>query len=271
MPGSVRGGKALATFSDYDGPMRQAASVSNKAGIVIALAALLAACGERAAAPDDLAQLDRDLAAAAIGAVPDPAIVAALEEPIMVDPALVGQANADAVRPPPRPYSAAVPLDALAGKPVPVGPTRPAPAATGDCPDCRAARGALTLGELALRQRDAAIRGCADRIGYSATWSTRLPAALPLYPDARVSEAAGADAAGCALRLVSFATAAAARPVIDWYHARATDAGYSATHRADAAMHVLDGTRRDGAAYRLYLTPRPGGGTRVDLIVNRGG
>ena len=99
----------------------------------------------------------------------------------------------------------------------------------------------------------------------------RLPADLPLYPDARVTEAAGTQASGCALRAVSFASSASLQTVLDWYYTRVTSAGYSAEHQADGGEHVLGGTRdRDNGAFALFLTSRKDGGTDVDLVANNG-
>ncbi|MEO5866827.1 MAG: hypothetical protein ABIS14_01010, partial [Sphingomonas sp.] len=120
------------------------------------------------------------------------------------------------------------------------------------------------------RQRDGATRGCAGALHYSASWANRLPADLPLYPDARISEAAGADGR-CALRAVSFVTTASLQQVIDWYYTRATKAGYSADQQSDGGEHVLGGTRnRDGGAFALFVTARRDGGSEVDLIANKG-
>ena len=201
------------------------------------------------------------------GADRDPALEAALRDQIMVDPKLVQQANADALRPPLQPESLALPPEDVADaahKPV-AGQLRPAPAASPDCPQCAAARRALTLGALAASQGTSA--DCVQRTAYSADWANRLPADVPLYPDARVLEAAGADGQGCALRVVSFISAAPLQRLLDWYYTRTADAGYRAGHGTEAEEHVLAGTRRS-AAFMLRLRPRPGGGTNVDLMVD---
>lgn len=233
------------------------------------LAALgLAACGEPSSTERDLESLDRELAEAPSNAR-DPALTAALADQILVDPALTQGSNADAIRPPNRPDPGATPPALIAAIPDRVDPAtlRRAPAPSGDCPDCRAATGALTLGALAgTRPRTAS---CAANVEYSAAWANRLPADLPLYPDARVIEAAGANSGGCALRVVNFATAAPTAKVIDWYHTRARAARYSAEHRMEGPQHVLAGVRGD-AAYIVYASPRVGGGTDVDLVVNAG-
>ncbi len=249
------------------------------AGFVLGLAVMLAltGCGPRTDGDRNLDSLDNELVDGNSAAARDPALMSALQDQIMVDPALAGQANQDALRPPAQPYSGAVPADDIAGRSV----TRdaatserlkstPAPR-TGDCPQCTAARESLTLGALAARQNDRRTSGCASNMRYSTRWADRLPADLPLYPDARVSEAAGSESGACALRAVSFSSAAALQTVIDWYYTRATTAGYSAEHQADGAEHVLGGTRdSDDGAYAIFLTARADGGTDVDLVANNG-
>lgn len=225
----------------------------------------LAGCGQPPAAQQDLDSLDRELAAATAGNGRDPALTAALRDQIMVDPALTQSANTNVVRPPNRPDPLSAPPEPVAARPdgVTAADLRPTPAAKGDCTACRKAEGALTLGELARRQSPS-VAGCAQRVTYSAGWANRLPADVPLYPDARVREAAGNDA--CGLRVVSFASSAPAGRILDWYHARVTRAGYSAEHQAAGAQHVLGGTRGD-AAYVVYVSPDSAGGSQVDLLV----
>lgn len=238
------------------------------AALPLAPALLLAGCGKQPAAEQDLASLDAELTNGG-GNSRDPALTAALADQIMVDPALAQSSNDNVVRPPTRPDAGAVAADTPRADPTRGESLKTAPAAAGDCPECKAAKGALTLGALAERQADAGTAQCAAAVTYSAGWANRLPADLPLYPDARLSEAAGADRNGCALRVVSYATGAAADRVVDWYYTKVTSVGYSAEHKADGGEHVLGGTRGD-AAYVVYATPRVGGGTDVDLVSNAG-
>ncbi|KIU28444.1 hypothetical protein SR41_07875 [Sphingomonas melonis] len=267
--GKMRGRSAKRTLTKpADGDLTADApwSAAMHANRLLAAAALLlAGCAKPAATQQDLDSLDKELTAGAAGNERDPALTAALRDQIMVDPALTRTANTDAVRPPSRPDPLSIPADPTAGRPdgVTAADLKPTPPAKGDCPSCKAAAGALTLAELAARQRPADA-GCAQRVSYSATWAARLPAAVPLYPDARVQEAAGNDA--CGLRVVSFASSAPAARILDWYNARVTRAGYSAEHQAQGDEHVLGGTRGD-AAYVVHVTPGPGGGSRVDLLV----
>ena len=228
----------------------------------------LIACNKPAVDQQDLASLDAELTN---GNADDPALRAALADQIMVDPALTQSSNDDVIRPPTRPASGAIPPDMTIRRGDPVDPRtlKRAPAPSTDCPDCKAADGALTLGALAERQRTPNAATCARAIGYGAGWANRLPADLPLYPDARLSEAAGADQQGCRLRVVSFSSGAATQRLLDYYYTKASTAGYSAGHSTDGRQHVLGGVRGEDA-YVVYVTPRADGGSDVDLVSNAG-
>jgi hypothetical protein len=247
-------------------------------GVALLLPIALAACGPRQN-ERNVDTLDNELIDGNAPAnTRDPALMSALQDQIMVDPTLAAQANQDAVRPPSQPYSGAVPADGIAaGGPAAAAVSgagtsetlKPTPAAKGDCPGCNSARESLTLGALAARQKGGG--ACAANLRYSSRWAQRLPADLPLYPDARVSEAAGNDDGGCSMRAVSFASSAPLQKVLDYYYTRATKAGYSAEHQADGGEHVLGGTRaRDDGAFAVFLTSRGDGGTDVDIVANKG-
>jgi hypothetical protein len=249
---------------------------------MLVLPLALVACGKRDETRN-LDTLDNELVDAGAGApnTSDPAMTSALHDQIMVDPTLAQHANADSVRPPAEPYSGGVPPVGIAQPPGGAAGTagtatsqtiKPAPAPSSkNCPNCQAARDSLTLGALASRQKDKRTSSCAGAMRYSASWADSLPADVPLYPGARVVEAAGANTAACHLRAVSFSTNASLKTVIDWYYTRVTNAGFSAEHQSDGAQHTLGGTRdRDGGAYVLFLTGRRDGGTDVDLVANNG-
>jgi hypothetical protein len=235
--------------------------------ILIVLPLALAACSGGS---------DEDAALANGANGMDPALATALQDQIMVDPALGQQANGDAVRPPGQPYSGGVPGDGVAANTDAVkhGELMRAPAPTpaeASCTECKASDDSLTLGGLASRQKDGRTAGCASAIQYGAGWAQRLPADLPLYPQARVSEAAGTDGGKCQLRVVSFSSPQPLQVMIDWYYTKAVRAGYTAEHQLDGQQHILGGTReRDGGAYVIYLTTRPDGGTDIDLVANNG-
>ncbi len=246
--------------------------------LALILPLALAACGSDKPADQNLDSLDAELTNTTAANQPgkDPALMSALQSQIMVDPALTQQANADAARPADQPYSAQVPAEdtaapAAGAKPASTGPTMKAPAPKADCPQCAVAKQAVTLGGLAARQKAPRTAQCVGGMRYSASWATRLPADVPLYPRARLVEAAGNAAGGCALRAATFTTDADVQTVLDWYYTKTKTAGYDSEHQADGAEHVLGGNReRDQAAYILFATARDGGGTQVDLIVNNG-
>lgn len=246
--------------------------------LCVALPLALVACAGKPAADNNLDSLDAELAGNTANSS-DPAMRSALQDQIMVDPALAGQSNADAVRPPQRPYSGATPPDSVAGgrdDGTVAGSSsssggKPAPTPSGNCPQCNVRDDSVTLGALAQRQRDRRTAECAGRLHYSTAWAQRLPRDIPLYGDARVDEAAGASDNGCALRVVSFSTGASVQSVVDWYYGRVTSAGYSAEHQARGGQHVLGGTRdKDGGAYVIYLRKRNDGRTDVDIVANNG-
>jgi hypothetical protein len=218
--------------------------------------AALAACGD-ATPRRTLDTLDAELRDSnATGNMHDPAMRAAL---------------------PARPKSEALTADGVAasGKSVSRAATseklKSTPAATGECPGCKVARESLTLGALASRQKTPGTGACAAKMQYSMRWAALIPGDLPLYPDARVTEAAGNNDGGCKIRAVSFASSAPLQNVLDYYYTRASNAGYSAEHQVHGAEHVLGGTRaRDDAALAVFLTSRADGGTNVDIVANNG-
>lgn len=226
----------------------------------------LAACGKG----------DKDASLAALDAqltnnMTDPAVKDALNDPITVDPQLVGQSNRNAVRSTPRPANGALPLlTEDAGKAAAEATRRAggklltAPAATtGAAIDSTA-----TLGAVA---RAGGSAGCAKKLAYGMEWAQRLPEAFGLYPGAQLTEAAGAERDGCTLRAASFVTAAPKQGVLDYYYTMARRAGYDGEHKVMGGDHVLGGNRAsDGAAYFIVLTDAPGGKTGVDIIADKG-
>lgn len=205
----------------------------------------------------------------------DPALASALQQQIMVDPSLSQQAQGDSVRPPNQPAAGGVPADGVAASgEIKDGDLMHTPAPTvadKSCKSCAAAREATTLGGLAARSPDAKTAGCAANLQYAAGWANRLPGDLPLYPQARVSEAAGTEGGQCALRVVSFSSPQPMQTMLDWYYTKAVRGGYTAEHQVDGDEHILGGTRdRDGGAYVLFMTARTDGGTDIDLVANNG-
>ncbi|MDF0545972.1 hypothetical protein PX699_26795 [Sphingobium sp. H39-3-25] len=239
--------------------------------IAVVLAALplsLAGCG-RGDDANNLAALDAQLT----NGVSDPALTGALEDQIVVDPQLTQQANPNAVRPADKPVDGAVPVLKGDAKAAAAAATRMAGGTLMHAPAAGPSRddaAPLTLGALAHRQK-AGKGGCAAKIDYGMQWAERLPQDFPLYPMARLTEAAGADGAGCRIRAVSFVTDVPMQAVIDFYYTRARRAGYDASHEVLDGQHMLGGVRRaNDGAYVISFSAAPGGGTAVDLIANQG-
>ena len=139
----------------------------------------------------------------------------------MVDPNLTSQSNEDSIRPPAQPFQAPVPLD----------PNAPDASGSGQ-----------TLGSLAEQQAKIAkdkFNGCQLDVQYSMDYANRLPGDLPLYPKARVAEAAGSDTANCKLRAVTYASSAAPKAMIDYYLTVARRAGFSADNCSTNAIPSL--------------------------------
>lgn len=222
-----------------------------RASMIVTLSAalLLSACGDKASDKAELDKIDAKLGGKT-GA--DPALSAALEDQIMVDPALASQSNEDSIRPPAQPFQAPVPLDPNA---------------------IDGAGSGQTLGSLAEQQARLSkdkFNGCVLDVQYSMDFANRLPTDLPLYPRARVVEAAGSDAANCRLRAVTYSSTAAPKAMIDYYLTVARRAGFTASHSGEGNEDLVNGTRdRDGAAFYAIIQPA-GAGSSVDLVANNG-
>jgi hypothetical protein len=239
------------------------------AGLLIA-AAPLAGCRDNPDAKADLKPLDDGLTDA------DPAVKGALEDKIMVDPKLTGQANRNAAGPGNRPVDGGAPgvaagkaaTAAEAAAALKAGKLLQAPKALAfeeNCDgDCDAKR-PVTIGALARDQQKGA---CDAKLTYGNQWADRLPAAFKLYPRATLREAAGVAGGKCNIRVVNFQTAASIQGVLDYYHTMAIRAGYTSDHRVRGNEHMLGGTKGD-LAYVVMLR-RDGGMTDVDLVASGG-
>ncbi|HEY0413018.1 MAG TPA: hypothetical protein VGD66_07745 [Allosphingosinicella sp.] len=207
--------------------------------VPLAAALALGACQRGGGdAGNNLASLDNQL----VGNDVDPALTSALADQIAVDPSLANQSNRNAVRTPETPTQAQYPAPAP-GQPA----ARPAGAAAGDDESC----------------------SLDGPFAYDNGWANRLPAAFPVYPGGRVTEAAGYDKASCRMRVVTFTTPADWRQVADWYGAQAGRAGYSARQQVRGEDHVVAGTGQDGGSYYVIVTPKPAG-SEVALVVDKG-
>ncbi len=254
-------------------------SLAQSAAFAIALTAGLSACGTSTGNERELSELDEQLASKA----GDPAVEGALEEQILIDPKLAGSANGNAVRAPGAPANGAVPtntayegstvtpqdLDGLklmsAGAPKTVSEDEL-------CTDCQAAKEGMTLGAKAEVQTASRGKGTCDaKLSYGMDWANRMPVEFPVYPKARVAEAAGVDGGICDIRVVSFSSANSMQSIVDYYYTRAVKSGFTAEYVLRDGQHALGGTRNvDDGAYYITFTPRKDGGTDVDIVANNG-
>jgi hypothetical protein len=242
------------------------------------LSLTVAACGGAEDDKGNVAALDEKLA----GKGSDPAMNAALEDKILVDPALADSANSNMVKAPDQPLDGSVPPDTgyegatasaeeLNDAKLMRAPN-PRVVDAGDCRDCSANNGGQTLESLAAEQGVKRGKGtCAAKLQYGAAWAGRMPTEFPVYPKGRVKEAAGVEGGICDIRVVSFSTSASMQAVADYYYTRARRSGFTADYEIRNGEHVLGGTRdNDGGAYVVTLNPLPGGGTAVDIVANNG-
>ena len=243
---------------------------------IVGLSLGIASCG-RENREDDVAALDEKL----VGKGSDPAMNAALQDKILVDPDLAEGSNANMVRSAGRPLDGKTPPDGgyegatasieeLDGAKILRAP-KPKVVSTADCQDCGAS-GGETLEARAAAQGVKRGKGtCEAKLQYGAGWANRMPPEFPVYPKGRVKEAAGVDGGICDIRVVSFTTGAARQSVVDYYYTRAKRSGFTADYEIRNGEHVLGGIRdNDGGAYVITLTALKSGGTAVDIVANNG-
>lgn len=248
--------------------------------IVLGLPLAIAACGREASNDKQVAELDAKLT----GQDSDPAMNAALDDRILVDPEMTDGSNVTAVSEPTQPLNGARPADTgyegavasaedLADTKIMRAPT-PTVVGAEDCKSCGENR-AVTLGGLAKDQYGDQYtqRGkgtCDAKLQYGAAWATRMPTEFPVYPKGRVKEAGGVDGGICDIRVVSFVTSSAMQDVVNYYYTRAKRSGFSAEYQVRAGEHTLGGTRStDEGAYVVTFT-KTGSGTAVDIVANNG-
>jgi hypothetical protein len=197
-----------------------------------------------------------------IGNDADPALTSALQDQILVDPTLTQQSNRNAVRPAETPMQAQYPS-------APQATDAPAPSSRSAAAARPGAGGRIAAAPASRPAQARPASGCvaADSFDYDKAWAGRLPAGFQLYPGARLTDAAGSDAAGC--RVVTFSTRDAPQRVLAHYRERATQAGYSAEQQRRHGDLVLAGTGGAGAYY-LIVTPLSKGGSDAALIVRVG-
>lgn len=193
----------------------------------------LAAC-DRTPSPQELAAARREVVAAS-----DPAVTAALADPIMSDPDLSIADDSRRVR-------------HVAG-----------PAAVTYPPRSKAnARIHAALDGFATPAL------CEPAPGPA--WRGKIPAAFAVYPGATGVSAEGLDQGRCHIRVAGFDAAATPWTILSHYRGRATKAGYASDLRRRGADHVLTGTRtRDRASF--YMIVSPGAKTSAVALLTSGG
>ncbi len=238
---------------------------------------LLSGCGKKADDKAAMAALDEKLT----GKGSDPAMNAALDDRILVDPDMTDSANVNVVKPADKPLTGALPPDNgyegadASGEQLDsakiIHAPQPKVVADADCKSCGSNR-AVTLGGLAEDQGVRRGKGTCDaKLAYGAAWASRMPFEFPVYPKGRVKEAGGVEGGICDIRVVSFTTGAARQDVVDYYYTRAKRSGYSADYELRGGEHMLGGIRdTDSGAYVITFTALNGGGTAVDIVANNG-
>lgn len=222
---------------------------------------LLAACGSGGEEPG------------ADGAM-DPATQAALNDPIMVDPDLAGQNEANAALT--ATGNASLPAEmttpaairgameeamALVGGSVNLKPAPPAKLVSGAVPET-ATLTAATRAAVRPNGTD-----CAAGVEYSAAWAARLPVIFPVYPRGSTQEAAGTDQGACSLRVVNFLTPVGLDDVLSFYHSRAINGGYTSEHLKVGDDNIISGTKGT-ASFVVYARAQENGLTDVDLVTS---
>ncbi len=193
---------------------------------------------------------------------PDPAIVAALAEPIMTDPDLAAQNRGNAAivigafdgvpawtRDPDEIAAARNAAVGLAGGALQAAPTSSKPADPGAAWQSPSETAAVLPGVFAK---------CLGELRDGFGWAANLPKATPIYPGGHVEAAAGVRGA-CSLRVLRYVTASEPGDVLDFHYTLLARAGYRVERQGD----VLIG-RKGGASARIGVA-RAGGMTAVAM------
>jgi hypothetical protein len=152
--------------------------------------AMLAACGR----PDGGAAPRLDDRA-------DPALISAINDPILIDPSLAQYSNRMSVRPAETPGAAIYPAGRAGPEPT----------------------------------------GCQGALEQDAGWARRLPAAFFVMKGAQLRGGAGLAEKGCLVLVADFAVRQRPEQVVDFYWRQARAHGYSATQLARGRDQILFG------------------------------
>ena len=202
----------------------------------------------------------------------DPAVVAALSDPLMTDPDLASQSRASAaLGGGGGPASAEIPAvlrsaDALEGARAAAAKLAGARlAAASDIPAGEPLPEAVTAPAFARLLPGAG--PCADKAGFGFIWAAALPVAFPVFPMGHALVGAGNDLGGCRLRSVRFVTPVPAGEVAAFYLARGKAAALPLAPRQAGEAVVLAGARGNTAVL-VRIAPRGDGLTEVELATS---
>lgn len=223
----------------------------------------LVACADAAA---DTAADDAALTAQ------DPVIARALHDPLMSDPDLASRNEANAAIGWPDSHalpvlratreSASAAREALRLELLEQGPIPPLPSAQEGAQGQRLGPLA-SAGELLATVKAPA--GCAARLKEDFALAASLPPVASLPPQGSVMQAGGADAKGCGLRIIRYASHAAPEDVLQYHYARAVRAGLK-VRRYVAPEDSITASGKQGEALAVHVRPGAHGLTRVDLV-----
>ncbi len=230
---------------------------------LLPFALLLAACGSSEERADRRAERD-------------PAIAAALNDPIMADPDLASQNRGNSVLQGGGPPSAELPPDKIGPEEIERAKAAALAIAGGKLAALPVASPPLGASRLAARVTPRAMaealpeltKGCAERLEYGFIWAARLPAALPVYPRGHARQAAGSDAGGCRLRVIGFVTPVPPGDVLSFYATTAGKAGVSLTYRQEGGGDQVLSGRGKGLDFAVFARAFDKQMTEVVLITS---
>ncbi|WFL77563.1 hypothetical protein P7228_00425 [Altererythrobacter arenosus] len=201
----------------------------------------------------------------------DPLLVRAINLPLMTDPELVSQNEANAALTigyeqslPPidaSPAAIATASDAARIRLIEGGqiPELPRPIASSGVPN---------LGEAVTSQQRAEMiefsASCAPSVEYSAIWAARLPKFAEIVPRGAVVEAAGTDRAGCKLRSVTYLTPLPVEEALTFHYTVAQRSGL-APQIHEGPEYAIRGKGKSGHL-AVHLREREGGLLAVDIV-----
>jgi hypothetical protein len=201
----------------------------------------------------------------------DPVVARALYDPLMSDPDLSARNEANAVIGfagdsalpllPATPEAAQAAREAGRLELLEAGEIAPLPApVSGPGPvSGRDASAAALLAALGAPDN------CLAALEQGFVWAAALPPAAAIMPQGMVMRAAGADAAGCKLRLIRYHTPAGGTDVLEYHFTRAVRAGLRPLRYAEGGDSIA-ARAPGGEAWAVMVRAAAGGLTEVDVL-----